>query len=284
MRRTTWLAFLLLYIFFGTTALAEMLSVQKHGFVGQYYPPSSESGTQAVIVLGGAEGGIPTKLAEQVAALGYPTLAVAYFKENGLPGELEKIPLAYFDQAKDWLSKKLPVQSEHITLAGWSKGAELALLLASRDTTYNRVVAIAPSSVIWAGILNDWQKVPASSWTAEGAPLPHVAFNPTGPVSGLRDLYTQSLNNRSDHDAATIAVDNIKGQLFLFSGGQDEVWPASPMSESICNSVKSTDAVSCIHYTYPQMGHLLDYTFLQSGTALHARFSDSLAGDQKNVR
>lgn len=278
MKWKIWLALSFLCLI-GAFAHAERLSLQQHGFVGQYYPPASKTSASPVMVLGGAEGGTPTRLAEQVAALGYPTLAVAYFKHDALPDELEQIPLEYFDKAKDWLSDKLPSRSDHITLAGWSKGAELSLLLASRDTTYNRVVAIAPSSVVWAGILNDWQKVPASSWAADGTPLPHVAFNPTGPVTGLRDLYTQSLNNRSDNDAATIAVDNIEGQLFLFSGGQDEVWPASTMSESICNSVKNTDAVSCIHYNYPEMGHLLEYTFLQPGTALHEQFISSLAGN-----
>lgn len=283
MKWKAWLVILLLTIV-SPQLLAETLSVQKQGFAGQYYPPVRINTLSPVIVLGGAEGGIPTRLAEQVAALGYPTLAVAYFKHDALPDELEQIPLEYFDKAKDWLSDKLPSRSDHITLAGWSKGAELSLLLASRDTTYNRVVAIAPSSVVWAGILNDWQKVPASSWAADGTPLPHVAFNPTGPVTGLRDLYTQSLNNRSDNDAATIAVDNIEGQLFLFSGGQDEVWPASTMSESICNSVKNTDAVSCIHYNYPEMGHLLEYTFLQPGTAQYQRLKDSLAGKRSKLQ
>ena len=283
MKWKAWLVILLLTIV-SPQLLAETLSVQKQGFAGQYYPPARINTLSPVIVLGGAEGGIPTRLAEQVAALGYPTLAVAYFKHDALPDELEQIPLEYFDKAKDWLSDKLPSRSDHITLAGWSKGAELSLLLASRDTTYNRVVAIAPSAVVWAGILNDWQKVPASSWAADGTPLPHVAFNPTGPVTGLRDLYTQSLNNRSDNDAATIAVDNIEGQLFLFSGGQDEVWPASTMSESICNSVKNTDAVSCIHYNYPEMGHLLEYTFLQPGTAQYQRLKDSLAGKRSKLQ
>ena len=278
MKWKAWLVILLLTIV-SAESLAENLSVQKQGFAGQYYPPARNNTLSPVIVLGGAEGGIPTRLAEQVAALGYPTLAVAYFKHDALSDELEQIPLEYFDKAKDWLSDKLPSRSDHITLAGWSKGAELSLLLASRNTTYNRVVAIAPSSVIWAGILNDWQKVPDSSWSAKDESLPYIPFNPTGQVSGLRDLYSQSLNNRDDKDAATIPVEAIKGQLFLFSGGQDEVWPSSAMSESICARVKDIASVSCIHYRYPEMGHLLDYTFLQPGTALHEQFKRSLAGN-----
>ena len=48
----------------------------------------------AVLVFGGSEGGLATSLlAARFAADGYPALALAYFREPGLPQTLTNIPL-----------------------------------------------------------------------------------------------------------------------------------------------------------------------------------------------
>ncbi|MCH2055639.1 MAG: hypothetical protein MK214_03300 [Thalassotalea sp.] len=65
------------------------------------------------------------------------------------------MPFDYFDSAKSWLQTKKNVDASKLIIVSWSKGAELALLLASRDEKVQRVIAIAPSSVVWAGVLND---------------------------------------------------------------------------------------------------------------------------------
>lgn len=260
-------------------AAPQALSVEQDGIVGHYYQPPANSYKQPVIVLGGSEGGIPTKLAEVIANNGQPTLAIAYFKADMLPKELEEIPLSYFEKATAWLKQKHPAR-KHITLIGWSKGAELALLLASRDTVFDRVIAIAPSSVVWAGILDDWQTVPGSSWSHNQKGLPFVAFNPTGPVEGLLDLYTQSLQNRTDGGSATIPVENIRGNVVLYSGGMDEIWPSSSMAASICQRMIENERSRCKHIDYPKLGHLLDYKMLNASEDLYKHFVNSIAGKQ----
>ena len=260
----------------------QKLNVEENGFVGHYYEPSvSSAGTakQPVIVLGGSEGGIPSRLANVIAADGFPVLAVAYFKEESLPVELEKIPLEYFEKAKKWLLHKHP-ENENLTVAGWSKGAELSLLLASKDATFNRVIAIAPSAVVWAGILNDWQKTPGSSWTSGQKELDFVQFNPTGAVSGLLDLYSQSLANRQDGGKASIKTEEIQGSVYLFSGGKDEIWPSVSMAESICERMKQNESSSCTHFSYPELDHLLDYKLLDGSQELNREFLDSVGAGE----
>src|SRR5690606_20436583 len=124
---------------------------------------------------------------------------------------------------------------------------------ASKDPTYNRIVAIAPSSVVWAGILNDWQKTPGSSWTFEKQELPYVHFNPSSAVSGLLDLYSQSLANRQDSGEATIKSEEIFGSVFLYSGGEDEIWPSSLMAEAICQRMERNELSTCNHFNYPAL-------------------------------
>ena len=238
------------------------LTLEKDGLVGEYY--SSNSNKPPVLVLGGSEGGIPTKLAQPMIDANYPTLALAYFKHDGLPSELEEIPLEYFFTGKEWLLKQAHNKYDQLIIVGWSKGAEAALLLASRSSEVMQVIAIAPSSVAWAGILNDWQKVPSSSWTEKQHALPHVAFNPSGPVTGLLDLYQQSLDNRQDDGAADIPVQNISAKVALMTGENDEIWPSSSMAAYICQQMNQNEHNTCQHFNYLNHDHLLNYEFLDT--------------------
>lgn len=267
------LSFLAPTLAIGSTV--QKIDFEDHGFVAHYYAQSPESLKQPIIVLGGSEGGIPTRLAQVIADNGFPTLAVAYFKEESLPEELEKIPLEYFEKAKNWLRHKHP-EYNNLTLVGWSKGAELSLLLASQDKAFNRVIAIAPSAVVWAGILKDWQKTPGSSWTREQQALPFVQFNPSGAVNGLLDLYSQSLANRQDGGKATIKTENIQGNVVLYSGGKDEIWPSNLMAEKVCQRMKRNKLSTCEHVNYPALSHLLDYKFLDKSEQPYQTFVSSL--------
>ncbi len=161
-------------------------------------------------------------------------------------------------------------------MVGWSKGAELSLLLASRDKRISRVVAIAPSSAVWAGILKDWTKTPGSSWTLQGNELPHIPFKPSGEVKGLLDLYTQSLNNRTDGGKADIPVEKIKAKVVLMAGTHDEIWPSEQMAESVCQRMNNQKTASCKQLIYPQQDHLLGYQFLDQSKPMHGEFIAAL--------
>jgi dienelactone hydrolase len=264
--------------FFAVSAYADLLSMEKEGIVGEYFSSSSSDKHVGVLVLGGSEGGLPEKLAQTIVDAGFPTLALAYFNAEGLPQELEKIPLEYFDKAKSWLKKQKDVKSNELIVVGWSKGAELALLLASRDHNIKRVVAIAPSSVVWAGILRDWKKVPASSWTEQGQELTHVAFKPTGPVNGMLDLYTQSLENRSEKGKANIQVENIRGDVVLMTGENDEIWPSSRMAKLICEKVNLKKNGQCQHLNFKGLDHLLNYKFIDKSEPMNKTFILKISG------
>jgi dienelactone hydrolase len=256
----------------GAYASPSTLSVENDGFAGKFNPSSSTEKRIGVLVLGGSEGGLPERLAKPIIDAGFPTLALAYFNYEGLPLELENIPLEYFNKAKLWLQSQTNVNSEKIIIVGWSKGAELALLLASRDADINKVVAIAPSSVAWAGILRDWTKVPSSSWTEQGKGLTHVAFKPSGQVNGLLDLYTQSLENRSDNGKADIPVEKIAGNVVLMTGEDDEIWPSSRMAMSICERINANQNGTCEHLNFSGLDHLLDYKFIDKSEVMNKTF------------
>lgn len=269
----------LLVCLLGLASLPAISQALAPPLVGKYYPATSQAAPYGVLVLGGAEGGIPTALAGLFAAEGYPVLALAYFKEKTLPAELEQIPLEYVEAAISWLAQQAaPGKPPGVILVGWSKGAELALLLASRDPRVKGVIAISPSSVVWAGILADWHKTPGSSWSWQGQPLPAVPFAAGSEVTSLPALYTTSLTRQSAlADAAAIPLENSSAQVLLLSGSQDKVWPAALMAEQLMSRLREHGyAHTYTHLSYPELGHLLDEKFLSS-TGPHASQAAMLA-------
>jgi hypothetical protein len=55
-------------------------AVSEVNFDAEFYSPAGSPKKLAVLVLGGSDGGIPSRRAKLIAANGFPALALAYFK------------------------------------------------------------------------------------------------------------------------------------------------------------------------------------------------------------
>jgi dienelactone hydrolase len=251
--------------------------------VARLYLPPSPKGSRAskplplVIVLGGSGGGFDLDKAAVLSRHGFATLAIAYFGIPPLPTWLHRIPLDYFEAAFAWLAAQPEVDLNRLGILGVSRGAELALLLASTFPQIRAVVAFAPSSVAWAAggrEKSTGEDIPAWIYHGEAVPfaplplrrfmlrsaIPVVAFR--RPVL-FRNLFSAALRNRAAVERAAIPVENIRGPLLLISGGDDHLWPAVEMSESILARLKRNNfahAASLLHY--PRAGHMLRYPHL----------------------
>jgi dienelactone hydrolase len=188
----------------GSTAVVRRLRPGATGLYGSYYEPTNGRGRRpAVLTLGGSGGGLSTgALSSLLAAHGYPSLALAYFKEPGLPRALRRIPLEYFVRALRWLARRPGVDPRRIVVLGVSRGSEAALLLAAGFPAVVRgVVGYVPSSYVHAA------PDPAQrSWTLRGRPL----------RTGL-----------------PIAVARIRGPILVLSAERDTVWPSSAYARLI---------------------------------------------------
>jgi hypothetical protein len=164
------------------------------------------------------------------------------------------VPLESFAPALD----RLADLSVRLTVFGVSKGAEAALLLATRDPRITLTVAMSPSSVVWAnlGPGRDGATSPyRSSWTWQGEPLPFVPYDdswevPRGDWPSYLGLYEQSLRTFADRtDAARIPVERIGGTVIVTAGGDDQVWPSEAFAAAIVGHRRhwGLDTVSVLH-------------------------------------
>jgi dienelactone hydrolase len=245
--------------------------------IGRLFIPTGVARPPVVIVLSGSGGGFDVDKAAVLSRRGFATFALAYFGIDPLPSWLNRIPLEYFDSALAWLRTQPGIDAQRVGILGVSRGAELALLLASSTPAIGAVVAYAPSSVAWAASGRDkvtGELIPC--WTRGGRPIPFAPLPLRGfmwrsafPVVAMqrpvlfRNLFRAGLRNRHAIEQAAIPVENMRGPLLLVSGGEDHLWPAAEMSEAIISRLKRKNfAYAAEHLYYPGAGHMLRYPFL----------------------
>lgn len=135
------------------------------------------------------------RFAQGAASEGYPALALAYFKEPGLPNVLARIPLEYFERAIRWVQRQPGVDPRKVVLLGASRGGEASLLLgATYPSLVHGVIAVVPSHEVNGG------------WTLHGKAVTPFEF---------------------------IKVERIRGPILTASGGRDQVWSSSVYTEQI---------------------------------------------------
>jgi pimeloyl-ACP methyl ester carboxylesterase len=212
--------------------------------------PEVACGT-AVLLLAGSSGRVETERAELLARRGARVRAIRWFGGVGQRPAPHEVPIETFIDQLDLLR----ADADRVAVFGTSFGAEAALVTASLHPV-DATVAVAPSSVVWAGIADgNW----SSHWTHQGVPLPAAPFDPTWSSSTkppeYRSLYASSLDRDPDGaTAAAIRAERIAGDVVLVAGGDDRVWPSDRFASEIARR-RATHGRRTIVVTHPTAGH-----------------------------
>jgi acetyl esterase/lipase len=195
------------------------------------------------------------------AGLGAVCIALRWFGGERQPPGICEVPLEVFTRATDRLIEE---GCERVAYVGTSKGAEAALLIAADDRRVKVVVAISPSSVVWANIgpgIDGVAWPQRSSWTRDGVPLPFIKYDETwrpemreGLVT-YRSLYERSLQLGAENlSAATIPVEKARAEIILVAGGDDALWPSDMFAKSIAERLASAGKNATL-IQHPDAGH-----------------------------
>ena len=241
------------------------------GIYGNLYLPKQATGKHpAVLVFSGSKGGLTTSFAAALlAAHGYPSLALAYFKAPGLPEDLNNIPLEHFTSALEVLRAQPGVDPRHVLVSGVSRGGEAALLLGAHfPRLVNGVIAGVPSSVVHPG----WPDTSQPAWTLSGRPLPAVSPSEFGRP------------NPPGKPQTVIPAERIRGPILLTCGELDRVWPSCRYSDAITARLRARRfAYRVIDLRYRDAGHHvggLTLYFASVTDAALASFGGTVAGTQ----
>ncbi len=195
----------------GYGADVEVRDVTDDAMVAAYAVPaglSADAALPAVLVFSGSDGGLSNAraAATSLAALGYPALAISYFKSPGQPTELAEVPVETFLTGLAWLREQPGVDTDRVFTFGVSRGGEMALWLAANrpDEVYG---AFAPTGAgsLYCGYPN-WR---VSAWTFDGVGLPCAPSSAVGTPPETQ-----------------VPVEAIEGPVVLVCGTADTQWDA----------------------------------------------------------
>ncbi|WP_298427408.1 acyl-CoA thioester hydrolase/BAAT C-terminal domain-containing protein [uncultured Kordia sp.] len=237
-------------------------AIHKNGFQGNYYAKNDTQSQPTVILIGGGQWG--DYWAEQISKKGYASLSLPYTRREGLPKLAEEINLEYFEKAFKWLSKQSAVNSDKIVVMGASRNAELALVLATTFPEYiHGVVAYAPSAVSWSNTVLPYSaNTIKPSWKYKGIAIPYVPMNKiqgnnTAKIQTL-PYWENGLTKTNKVAKAIIKIENSKGPILLFSGLDDQVWPAATMADMLAERIKTANfKYDFKNIQYDNAGHLI---------------------------
>jgi len=206
---------------------------------GVLFLPGGDGKHPGVLVLGGSEGGTPTRRAAWLASRGYAAFALCYFRCEGRPQELRDIALEYFGEALTWMRQRPEIGDEPLAVMGVSRGGELALQLGSMYPWIKAVVAYVPANVRYPSCC---QMPLGASWTWKGQAL---AWQ--GPREKL---------DAAELMRASIQVEHTQGPVLVISGEDDGVWPSANMVDAVAARLRQNHfAHEVVVLKYAHAGH-----------------------------
>lgn len=214
--------------------------------------PTTDAET-GVLLVAGSSGRVERERAELLAAHGARVRAVRWFGGEGQRPVPHEVPIEFFLEHLELLRQ----DHDRVAMFGTSFGAEATLLTATM-TPIDVTIAVAPSSVVWPGILDgEW----SSHLAVGGSPVAYVPFDSawtatTDPPEYV-GLYEASLaRDEARATAASIPVERIEGDLLLVAGGDDRVWPSVDFAHRI-DARRAAHGKTTRVITHPDAGHRL---------------------------
>lgn len=249
--------------------------IANDGLFGNFFPASggsasTTSGTgfdpgphAAVLLLGGSEGGLGGGTHHMALALqkeGFAVFQLAYFGAPGQTDALERIPLELFDRGLDWLKAQPGVDPTRIAVMGASKGAEAALLVASRRPDLRAAVVGMPTSVAWNGV--NWASGGQSqyaSWTASGREVATMPFGDWNQAEGIISVYrtVEDPAQQAKAKSAAIPVERARAAVLLVCGEAETMWPACPMARQVVARSTARSGPPVTVLGYEDAGHFV---------------------------
>lgn len=261
--------FALLFFLFSAAACASTYPVirPQTPFSGsRFFAPNDSAKHTSIVMLHGSEGGSEHSDSEAsiLATQGYAVLRFCYFDCNrGLTGPRESLLGVEATKVLDavaWLRAR-PQSNGKVVVYGFSRGAELALIIGGLPMTQNNrpsaIIAHSPSDVFVGPFSWSWREPACWLCTAGigkcSAVSPKSAYEwnpacgPNDPRKIDRTVSAWLVSGKSIPDRTRVEIEKYEGPLLITVGDNDEVWPVD-QTKRIETTLKASGRKPEIHY------------------------------------
>ena len=247
-------------------------------FIPNPNTPAAQESRTSILMLHGSEGGSVPYIESEATILatqGFSVLVFCYFDcGRGLTGPrqtLKDIDTATVTRAIAWLRSQ-PSSNGNVVLYGFSRGAELALVIASRSGAPNEevptaVIAHSPSDLFnssWNWSWRDpacWLCRRGAGQCRDNAPRSEFQWNPAcGPDDETRMDFSQSawlIDGQPVRAGTRIPIERYQGPILITVGEQDTTWPVD-QTRRIEHTLRAAGRQPQVHY-FPEAGHVFGY-------------------------
>lgn len=245
------------------------INLDQERVVGQYIngyhiQPKKITGKGVIITFGGSEGGTNLKLARKIAKEGYEVYSMYYFGQENQRESISDVPIDFFEELYEEIENNSN-RIKPVTIIGSSRGAELALILASNyQDKIDNLVLYAPSAYSFGGIYDDFGKE-LPSWTYKGKEIPFLKQSVLFKDKKGRDIakklekkpiilepfFTYLIEESGNVKEARIDTSVVKANILIITGKDDQLWPSYRMAQNIIEEHKGEHQL----IAYDDVGH-----------------------------
>ncbi|KAM6321981.1 acyl-coenzyme A amino acid N-acyltransferase 2-like [Podargus strigoides] len=215
---------------------------------GALFLPPGPGPFPGVIDLFGGAGGLIEFRAGLLASRGFAVLALAFFAYDDLPRALTHLDLEYFEEATELLLQHPKVRGPGMGVIGVSKGAEVALAMA---TFLPQVVA-----TVWINGTASFHGNPLIYKDLRIPPIPYRPERITFTEVGAIDNGAVFADPRDPaYGASAIPAEKVRGKVLFVVGEADRSLNSKLFAEL---AMARMAPESCRLLSYPGAGHLIE--------------------------
>ncbi|XP_004681767.2 PREDICTED: acyl-coenzyme A thioesterase 2, mitochondrial [Condylura cristata] len=204
-----------------------------------------------IVDIFGAGGGLPEYRASLLAGKGFAVMALAYYRYEDLPKDLNNLHLEYFEEAVNYLLNHPQVKGPGVGLLGISKGGELCLSMASFLKDITACVIINGSVVNVAGALHYKGEILA--------PAPVNRNRIKVSKDGFADILGVFNNPLEEADQKSLIPVGRAESAFLFLVGRDDHnWHSEYYANEASKYLQASGKEKPQIILYPGTGHYIE--------------------------
>uniref|UniRef100_A0A7M4FBV9 Acyl-coenzyme A amino acid N-acyltransferase 1-like n=1 Tax=Crocodylus porosus TaxID=8502 RepID=A0A7M4FBV9_CROPO len=214
-----------------------------------FLPP--EGPFPGLIDLFGGVGGLIEFRASLLASRGFAALALAYFGYEDLPEMLVEVDLEYFEEAVNILLRHPKVGGPGVGLVSISKGAEIALAMASFLPNIKAVVSINSTHALHG--------MPLRYRDLHINPVPYkiecIRFTPLG-LMELSNMVT--VIHTEESQESILPVEQAEAKILFIVGENDRNYNSKAFAEKVMERMRRHGRKNYRMLCYPGAGHLIE--------------------------